>query len=124
MTASDRVVEYLGHIRFAIERIDRYVEDIDEVSFLKDELVQDAVIRNLEIIGEACRNILRIDPQFASKHIDFPIAKAIGMRNALALGYFKIEFDVVWRTIQEDLGDLHQRARRIEASLKTMKSEQ
>lgn len=52
-----RVTDYLGHIREAIERIDRYVADIDEVVFLQNEMAQDAVIRNFEIIGEASHNI-------------------------------------------------------------------
>lgn len=48
-----RLPDYLGHILEAIERIGRYTDDIDENSFLQDEMAQDAVIRNLEIIGEA-----------------------------------------------------------------------
>lgn len=52
-----RIPDYLGHIHEAIQRIHRYVEDMDEVRFLEDPKTQDAVIRNFEIIGEACRNI-------------------------------------------------------------------
>ena len=54
-----RVPDYLRHIVEAAGRIDRYTEDMDGVGFLKDDLVQDAVIRNIEIIGEAARNIER-----------------------------------------------------------------
>lgn len=54
-----RIPDYLGHIVEAIERIHRYIEDMDEVSFLADEKTQDAVVRNFEIIGEASRNIER-----------------------------------------------------------------
>ena len=60
-----RLPEYLGHIVEAIERIYRYVEDLDEVGFLEDEKTQDAVIRNFEIIGEASSNIKRHHPEFA-----------------------------------------------------------
>lgn len=60
-----RLTDYLGHIREAIERIDRYVEDIDEVVFLQNEMAQDAVIRNFEIIGEASHNIEQHHPEFA-----------------------------------------------------------
>ena len=52
-----RLLDYLQHILEAINRIQRYIEDIDEITFLDNELVQDAVIRNLEIMGEASRNI-------------------------------------------------------------------
>lgn len=48
MNKALRVPDYLGHILQAIERIDRYTADIDEVGFLSSELVQDAVIRNIE----------------------------------------------------------------------------
>ena len=60
-----RLLDYLQHILEAIKRIQRYVTDIDEVSFLENELIQDAVIRNLEIIGEASRNITRHYPEYA-----------------------------------------------------------
>jgi uncharacterized protein with HEPN domain len=52
-----RVPEYLEHILEAIRRIHIYVEDMSDVKFLEDVKTQDAVIRNFEIIGEACRNI-------------------------------------------------------------------
>jgi uncharacterized protein with HEPN domain len=63
-----RLPEYLGHIVEAIERIHRYVEDMNEVTFLSDQKTQDAVIRNFEIIGEASRNIERYHSQFAESH--------------------------------------------------------
>jgi uncharacterized protein with HEPN domain len=52
-----RLPDYLWHIQEAIERIHRYVEDLDEIGFLDDEKTQDAVIRNFEIIGEASNNV-------------------------------------------------------------------
>jgi uncharacterized protein with HEPN domain len=52
-----RLSDYLAHILEAIERIEEYVSDMDEVTFLASALVQDAVIRNFEIIGEASNNI-------------------------------------------------------------------
>lgn len=75
-----RLADYLEHIREAIERIDRYVEDVDEVAFLQNELVQDAVIRNLEIIGEASHNIEQHCPEFAAGHPELPLAFAYQMR--------------------------------------------
>lgn len=72
MTKALRVPDYLGHILKAIERIDRYTVDMDEVAFLSSELVQDAVIRNIEIIGEASNNIQRVAPAFAAQHDEIP----------------------------------------------------
>jgi uncharacterized protein with HEPN domain len=54
---STRLIDYLEHIVQAIERIRDYVEDMNEVAFLMDRRTQDAVIRNFEIIGEACNNV-------------------------------------------------------------------
>jgi uncharacterized protein with HEPN domain len=77
-----RLTDYLDHIQEAIERIERYIEDIDEISFLQNEMAQDAVIRNLEIIGEASHNIEQHYLEFASNHPNLPLAFAYQMRNA------------------------------------------
>ena len=108
-----RLPDYLGHILEAIERIQHYVDDMDEVGFLNSKLVQDAVIRNLEVIGEACRNIERVHPEFAAAHPELPLALANDMRNALAHGYFKVDLEIVWKTIQSDLPGLCQQVQSI-----------
>jgi uncharacterized protein with HEPN domain len=95
--------DYLEHIRQAIERIQRYLADIDHATFLQNEEKQDAVIRNLEVIGEAAGNIRRHFPDFAARHPAFPLNAAYGTRNALAHGYFRIDLDVVWKTVERDL---------------------
>ena len=106
-----RLADYLGHIVEAIERIERYTCDLDEAAFLHSEIVQDAVIRNFEIIGEASRNIERHHPDFAAAHPELPLAVAYEMRNALAHGYFKVDLNIIWRTINRDLPHLLQRVR-------------
>lgn len=50
-----RLGDYLAHVLQAIERIGQYVDDMDELAFLGNPMAQDAVIRNIEIVGEACR---------------------------------------------------------------------
>jgi len=102
-----RLTDYLTHILEAIERIERYTEDIDEVAFLNSHLVQDAVIRNFEIIGEASNNIEKHFPEFAAAHPELPLSFAYQMRNAVAHGYFKVDFEIVWKTIHRDLPGLH-----------------
>ena len=98
-----RVCDYLEHIQEAIERIDRYCQDIDEPAFLSSSLVQDAVIRNFEIIGEASRNVERVAPDFVAAHPELPLSFAYDMRNVLAHGYYKVDLAVVWKTIKRDL---------------------
>jgi uncharacterized protein with HEPN domain len=103
-----RLGDYLGHILEAISQIQNYCEDIDEVTFLKNRMIQDAVIRNFEIIGEASKNVERVAPEFVSAHPDLPLAFAYDMRNLLAHGYYKVDVAVVWKTIERDLPYLHQ----------------
>ena len=112
-----RLPDYLGHILDAIERIQHYVDDMDEVGFLNSKLVQDAVIRNLEVIGEASRNIERVHPEFAAAHPELPLALANDMRNALAHGYFKVDLEIVWKTIQNNLPELHAQITEVSATL-------
>ncbi len=102
-----RLADYLAHILEAVERIGHYVADLDEMAFLVNELVQDAVIRNFEIIGEASNKIEKHYPEFVKAHPELPLASAYQMRNAIAHGYFKVDFEIVWKTISNDLPDLY-----------------
>ena len=103
-----RLGDYLGHILEAISQIQSYCEDIDEVAFLTNRMIQDAVIRNFEIIGEASKNVERVAPEFVAAHPDLPLAFAYDMRNLLAHGYYKVDVSVVWKTIERDLPYLQQ----------------
>lgn len=101
-----RLPDYLQHIAQAIERILRYTGSLDEPGFRASEIVQDAVIRNFEVIGEACRNIERHHPDYAAAHPELPLAVAYEMRNALSHGYFQVDLAIVWQTVQRDLPGL------------------
>lgn len=107
-----RLADYLAHILEAIERIDRYTDGMSEAAFQRNSMAQDAVIRNLEIIGEASNNIEKYYPAFAADHPELPLAFAYQMRNAVAHGYFKVDVEIVWNTIRRDLPGLHQHVRR------------
>jgi uncharacterized protein with HEPN domain len=102
-----RLNDYLSHIQEAIERIEKYTEDTSEVDFLNNTLLQDAVIRNFEVLGEASHNIEVNFPSFVTAHPELPLADAYQMRNALSHGYFKVDLELVWRTIHSDLPQLH-----------------
>lgn len=106
-----RLPDYLAHILEAIERIDRYTEDMDELAFLDNQMAQDAVVRNFEIIGEASNNIEKHYPEFAAAHPELPLAFAYQMRNAVAHGYFKVDFEIVWKTIHSNLPELCQQVK-------------
>ncbi len=115
MNKALRVPDYLGHILEAIERIEEYVSDLDEMSFLASKLIQDAVIRNIEIIGEASNNIQRADPAFAAQHDHIPWQAMYAMRNRVSHGYDKVDVEIIWRTIHGDLPGLYRLIREAQA---------
>lgn len=70
-------------------------------------LYSDAVIRNVEIIGEASNNVDKHYRGFAEAHSELPWTDAYEMRNAVAHGYFNVDLDIVWNTVRNDLPGLH-----------------
>jgi uncharacterized protein with HEPN domain len=95
--------DFLNHILEAVNRIEGYTTNLTYVEFAQSTRDQDAVIRNFEVIGEASRNIDRNFPDFVAAHPELPIRSAYDMRNALSHGYFGVDLEVVWQTIQSDL---------------------
>ena len=114
-----RLADYLSHIIEAIDRIAIYTDDMSETSFLKTTMVQDAVIRNLEIIGEASHKIETNFTHFASARPEIPFAFAYQMRNAITHGYFKVDLEIVWRTIATDLLNMRDHVKRAIQSLQS-----
>lgn len=115
MTKADilRIPDYLSHILEALNRIFAYVEDMNEVGFLQNTLAQDAVIRNLEVLGEASQNLKRYHTDFIVQYPEVPWEKMYWMRNRFSHGYFSIDFELVWKTLEHDLPDLQKQIQRI-----------
>ncbi len=102
-----RVPDSLDHIIRAIAKIAHYTDGMDYPAFGENDLVQDAVIRNLEIIGEASNRIAKADPDFWDKHEEsLDLSKAYEMRNVVSHGYDSINLTIVWRTIKDILPGL------------------
>ena len=80
---------YLGHILEAITKIKHYTGGMDEADFLGNELVKDAVVRNIEIIGEAVKNL---PEDFTEKHKDVPWKDIAGMRDRIVHFYFGVDY--------------------------------
>jgi uncharacterized protein with HEPN domain len=112
-----RVRDYLSHILQAVENIREYTAGMDRDSYLVDRRTQDAVVRNFEVIGEACNKVQMQHPEFAAKHPDVRWSTAYEMRNALAHGYFKVDQQVVWATIQNDLPEFEEAVRNAAGAL-------
>ena len=101
-----RVADYLQHILEAIANIQDYTAGMDLAAFMADRKTRDAVVRNLEVIGEACNNVTKSHSTFAAQHAEVPWGFAYEMRNALSHGYFTVDHAIVWQTIQQDLPKL------------------
>jgi len=90
----------LDDIREAIEKIERYTRDLSLDGFMADEKTQDAVVRNLEIIGEAAN---RLPEEFKVQFADIEWPKIVGLRHRIVHDYFGIDLKIIWRIINEDL---------------------
>ncbi len=101
MKTGDRA--YLNHILDSISKIEDFTKGIDEGGFKRDELVQSAVIRQIEIIREASK---QISEGTKNKNKNIPWKDIAGMRDKLIHGYFGVDIDAVWDTIQRDIPDL------------------
>jgi uncharacterized protein with HEPN domain len=98
-----RVPEYLQHVLDAIDRATSYVKGMDLPGFEEDTRTQDAVIRSIEIIGEAANKARTADPEFAARHSHVPWDVMYGMRNRIVHDYFEVDLEVVWQTVNHDL---------------------
>jgi uncharacterized protein with HEPN domain len=96
---------YIEHILEAIQTIETYKKDLDFDAFLKNKMASDAIIRELEIIGEASNNI---SEEFQKEHEDIPWRKIIGIRNTLIHEYFGVNKKVIWDTCENDLPKLRE----------------
>jgi len=101
---------YLHHIIDSIDLINEYVENIGLNDFVSSQMRIDAVIRNFEIMGEACN---RLSPEFKEKYSAIDFKPATNMRNRLIHGYDEVNLDYVWDTIEDDLPILKKEIERI-----------
>jgi uncharacterized protein with HEPN domain len=104
LTAKD----FIGHMLEAAERVLQYTKGLSHDEFFVNSLVQDAVIRNIEIIGEAANNLMEIEPQIAVRYPSIPFAQIYGMRNRVAHGYFSVSLSMIWDSVQVDIPELRQ----------------
>jgi len=94
---------YLQHILEAIARIEVYLEGLDERDFFEDRRTQDAVVRQLEIIGEATK---RLSGDVRNRSPSIPWQDMAGMRDKLIHNYFSVDMRRVWLTATRDLPPL------------------
>ena len=94
---------YLYHILESITAIEEFTKGVRRGNFLRERIVQDAVIRNLEIIGEASK---KIPPSIRNKHAHIEWQKIAGMRDVLIHNYLGVDLDRVWNVLKKRLPQL------------------
>ena len=106
---SERDVLYLEHILEAIAAIERYT-DGGRTAFFADDMIQSAVIRQLEVVGEAVKNL---SDDLVSREPGVPWREAARTRDLLIHGYFRIDLEIVWNIVAHELTPLRENIRRI-----------
>jgi uncharacterized protein with HEPN domain len=104
--SENRLPDYLDHIQQAAADARSFVEGLAKDDFLADKRTQQAVIMSLIIIGEAAAKVMDGYTEFTQAHAEVPWRSMRNMRNRMAHGYFDINLDVVWETVQEWLPEL------------------
>lgn len=95
---------FLKDIQNSLNKILKYVENINFEQFINDDKTKDAVERNFEIIGEAVKNL---SEEFKSAYPNIPFKQIAGMRDKLIHDYFGVDYEIIWETIQNKLPELN-----------------
>jgi len=105
---------FIAHILECIEHIEDYISDMTEETFSKTPQLQDAVIRRIEVMGEAVKNL---PPAIKMKYPDIPWKEIAGMRDILIHGYFGVDLALTWRIARKDVPSLKKKILKIKRNL-------
>ena len=97
-------------IETAIARIDHYIAGLNRAQFMEDQKTIDAVVHNLEIIGEAVR---WLPPEFKEQNPSVPWQQIAGLRNRIVHDYFGLDLEIIWRVLESSLPEFKQQLARI-----------
>jgi len=111
---------YIEDILESIAKIEEYTQTVTKDDFLENTQIQDAVLRRLEIIGEAVKNI---PSEFRNKYPDIRWKNIAGMRDILIHEYFGVNIDRAWKVVREDIIDLRKKILRVKKALEDESNE-
>lgn len=101
---------YFDDIFDCIKKIENYTANLSYDEFIRDNKTQDAVIRNLEVIGEAAK---QVEENIKKKYNNIPWKEMVGIRNRIIHGYFGVDLEIIWQIINHDLRDLKQKIEKV-----------
>ena len=104
------IIIFIKHILEGIESIENFSRGISKIKFLRDELRQNAIIRKLEIIGEATKNV---PSSFRNKYPSIEWKRIAGLRDKLIHDYFGVNLDRVWNIVRKDIPNLKKKIKAI-----------
>lgn len=107
--SDSRLSDYLDHMQQAAVDARSFVEGLNKSAFLADKRTQQAVTMSLVIIGEAAAKVIENYADIVERHQEIPWRRIRGMRNQITHGYFAVDLDVVWETVQSALPELLER---------------
>jgi len=101
---------YLLHIMDAFVQIERYTDGVSHDDFMENSLLQDGVIRQLEIMGEASRSL---SEDIRNDYPHIPWRQMIGLRNRMIHAYFNVNLQIIWEIVKGDIPDLKQKMKQL-----------
>lgn len=107
---------FLEDILYSLEKIFKYTDNIDFDEFISNDMIKDAVERNFEIIGEAVKNL---PEEFRANYPQIPFKQIAGMRDKLIHDYFGVDYEIVWKTIQDKLPQFYNEIKTIKKTSDT-----
>jgi uncharacterized protein with HEPN domain len=107
-------IVFLGHILESIDLIESYSEDVDEIEFMRSTPLQDMLVRRIEIIGEAVKNL---PEDLKREHPEIPWRDIAGLRDIIVHQYFGLDLELIWDVVKRDIPELKPRLKRIQEEL-------
>lgn len=102
---------FLADMREAVRKIERHAGPLEREAFFEDELVLDATLRNLEVLGEAAKGI---PPEVRERHVEIDWRGLAGLRDVLAHAYFALDEETLWDIVHDKIPQLAGRLERVD----------